>query len=107
MWDKEYYSEKAREKALTGVDAILELLPKPKEKPKAPPLPPCGYRQQLQQRTFKLDFEREVGRTKMVTLQTPRMQQGGYGASFARISVPLYPLFLASRGYRKLQLHLL
>ncbi|CDJ67045.1 hypothetical protein, conserved [Eimeria necatrix] len=78
VWDKEYYSEKAREKALTGVDAILELLPKPKEKPKAPPLPPCGYRQQLQQRTFKLDFEREVGRTKMVTLQTPRMQQGGF-----------------------------
>ncbi|CDI79307.1 C2H2-type zinc finger-containing protein, related [Eimeria acervulina] len=79
VWDKEYYEEKAKEKAsLLGVESFLDLLPKPREKPKPPPLPPCGYRQQLQQRTFKLDFEREVGRTKMVTLQTPRMQQGGF-----------------------------
>ncbi|CDJ36092.1 uncharacterized protein EMH_0007420 [Eimeria mitis] len=79
VWDKEYYEEKAKEKAsLLGVDSFLDLLPKPREKPKPPPLPPCGYRQLLQRRTFKLDFEREVGRTKIVTLQTPRMQQGGF-----------------------------
>ncbi|XP_022591521.2 uncharacterized protein LOC34618622, partial [Cyclospora cayetanensis] len=78
VWDKEYYEVKAKEKALSGAESFLDLLPKPREKPKPPPLPPCGYRQQLQQRTFKLDFEREVGRTKMVTLQTPRMQQGGF-----------------------------
>ena len=79
VWDKDYYEEKAKEKAsLLGVESLLELLPKPREKPKPPPLPPCGYRQQLQQLTFKLDFEREASRTKMVTLQTPRMQQGGY-----------------------------
>ena len=79
VWDNDYYEEKAKEKAsLLGVESLLELLPKPREKPKPPPLPPCGYRQQLQQLTFKLDFEREVSRTKMVTLQTPRMQQRGY-----------------------------
>lgn len=78
VWDKEYYEAKAKEKAAAaGADEFLDLLPKPREKPKPPPLPPCGYRQQLQQRTFQLDFEREVGKTKMVTLQTPRMQQGG------------------------------
>ena len=79
VWDNDYYEEKAKEKAsLLGVESFLDLLPKPREKPKPPPLPPCGYRQQLQQRTFKLDFEREASRTKMVTLQSPRMQQGGY-----------------------------
>ena len=79
VWDKDYYEEKAKEKAsLLGVKSLLGVLPKPREKPKSPPLPPYGYRQQLQQRTFKLDFEREVSRTKMVTLQTPRMQQRGY-----------------------------
>ncbi|CDI77950.1 hypothetical protein, conserved, partial [Eimeria acervulina] len=79
VWDNDYYEEKAKEKAsLLGVESLLELLPKPREKPKPPPLPPCGYRQQLQQLTFKLNFEREASRTKMVTLQSPRMQQGGF-----------------------------
>ncbi|CDJ57932.1 C2H2-type zinc finger-containing protein, related [Eimeria maxima] len=79
VWDKEFYEEKAKEKAASlGVDSFLDLLPKPREKPKPPPLPPCGYRQLLQRRTFKIDFAREVGRTKIVTLQTPRMQQGGF-----------------------------
>ncbi|KAL8440533.1 hypothetical protein Efla_003204 [Eimeria flavescens] len=79
VWDKEYYEAKAKEKAAAaGADEFMDLLPKPREKPKPPPLPPCGYRQQLKQRTFQLDFEREVGKTKMVTLQTPRMQQGGF-----------------------------
>ncbi|KAL8274602.1 hypothetical protein Esti_001505 [Eimeria stiedai] len=79
VWDKEYYEAKAKVKAAAaGGEEFMDLLPKPREKPKPPPLPPSGYRQQLKQRTFQLDFEREVGKTKMVTLQTPRMQQGGF-----------------------------
>ncbi|CDI84216.1 hypothetical protein EAH_00050030 [Eimeria acervulina] len=79
VWDKNYCEEKAKEKALLlGVEHLLHLLPKPRENSKSPPLPACGYRQQLQQRAFKHDFEREVSRTKMVTLQTPRMQRGGF-----------------------------
>ncbi|CDI82321.1 U1 like C2H2 zinc finger, related, related [Eimeria acervulina] len=75
VWDKDYYEEKAKEKAsLLGVESLLELLLKPREEPKPPPLPPCGYRKQLQVLTFKLGFEREASRTKMVTLQSPRMQ---------------------------------
>lgn len=73
VWDKAFYEAKAKDK-----DAdLLDLLPKPRQKPQPPPLPPSGQRHQLKQREFQIDLEREVGRTKVVTLQTPKMQQGG------------------------------
>ncbi|KYF42778.1 putative zinc finger protein [Toxoplasma gondii ARI] len=73
VWDKAYYQSLAQAKE--EEDDFLSYLPQPRQKKVAPPV---EHRKALQRRDFAIDLTKELGKTKIVTLQTPRMQQGGF-----------------------------
>ncbi|PHJ19652.1 zinc finger protein, partial [Cystoisospora suis] len=73
VWDKAFYESLAQTKE--DDDDFFSYLPQPRQRKIAPPV---EHRKALQRRDFHIDLAKEIGKTKIVTLQTPRMQQGGF-----------------------------
>lgn len=96
VWDKAFYESLAQTKE--DDDDFFSYLPQPRQRKVAPPV---EHRRALQRRDFHIDLAKEIGKTKIVTLQTPRMQQGGSDRQKqclhrhpARRSLLLSPAFL-------------
>lgn len=78
VWDKEFYKKKVEKKELEEEDEdelLLRLLSDTK-KPKV--MPPATERKLLEQRKEELALEKNLGKTQILTLKTPKAEQGGY-----------------------------
>ncbi|KAF8822758.1 hypothetical protein IE077_004420 [Cardiosporidium cionae] len=75
MWDREFFSKRATEKKKDEDDDDLNLLPAPR---KEKVYPAAHLRKPLQSRPEIINLEKELGKSKVVTAQTPKMYQGGY-----------------------------
>merc|ERR1712187_120460 len=74
VWDKDYYSEKAKNNIMFGPERI--------GRRKDPVIPlPSSQRTYLKQRNFELDLEKNLGKAQVVTAHTIKPLQGGYWCS--------------------------
>ncbi|KAF8822196.1 hypothetical protein IE077_004184 [Cardiosporidium cionae] len=75
MWDREFFNRRAIEKKKDDDDDELNLLP---ESHKEKVYPAAHLRKPLQSRHEIFNLEKELGKSKIVTAETPKMYQGGY-----------------------------
>merc|ERR1711941_169392 len=74
VWDKDYYTEKAKNNIMFGPERI--------GRRKDPVIPlPSSQRTYLKQRNYELDLEKNLGKAQVVTAHTIKPLQGGYWCS--------------------------